>query len=63
MKIQRILDQFDDENSKFLKDYLFNNDDLEFKLGQLGVDDIYIYLKDSNERKKLVDRIYGFKRQ
>jgi hypothetical protein len=31
------------------------------KLGQLGVDNIFLYLKDKEARKQLVEKIYGKK--
>ena len=44
IKIRKILDEFDDENAAFLKHYLLNTDDLEIKLGQMGVNNVFLFL-------------------
>ena len=49
LKIRKILDEFDDENAAFLKNYLLNTDDLEMKLGQMGVNNVFLFLEDKNE--------------
>lgn len=46
LRIQRLLDQYDDPESKALKEFFMNNDDVEIKLNTLGVKDVYLSLSD-----------------
>lgn len=59
MKIERILSRYDDEESERLREFVRNNEDLHMKLGNLGIQNIYLYLEDSAARKLLVEKIYG----
>ena len=63
LKIQRLLDQYDDPESKALKEYFMNNDDVEVKLNTLGVRDVYLSLSDPQQRKNLLALIYGNKNE
>ncbi|CAD8076475.1 unnamed protein product [Paramecium primaurelia] len=63
LRVEKILEQYNDKESELLREYLNNNEDLIIKMGQFGVNNIYVYLQDQEKRQELVKMLYGQKKK
>ncbi|CAD8184137.1 unnamed protein product [Paramecium octaurelia] len=63
LRIEKILEQYNDKESQLLREYLNKNEDLIIKMGQFGVNNLYVYLQDQEKRQELVKLLYGQKKK
>lgn len=50
LRIEKFLEKYDDKEADLIRDYMALNDDIVAKLGNLGINNIYVYLEDKNKR-------------
>lgn len=50
LRIEKFLEKYDDKEAELIRDYMALNDDIVAKLGNLGINNIYVYLEDKNKR-------------
>lgn len=50
LRIEKFLEKYDDKETELIRDYMALNDDIVAKLGNLGINNIYVYLEDKNKR-------------
>ncbi|KAM3142872.1 hypothetical protein pb186bvf_004935 [Paramecium bursaria] len=62
LRIEKFLEKYDDKEADLIRDYMALNDDIVAKLGNLGINNIYVYLEDKNKRQELVDKLYKNKK-
>ena len=50
LRIEKFLEKYNDKEADLIRDYMALNDDIVAKLGNLGINNIYVYLEDKNKR-------------